>query len=234
MLRGLRAGGASIVVVSSDLDELFNLADRILVMRGGEFVGEYAPAFNMQTHRRSDDRGGTMRRWLDGALHSIVPIVVAFVLGFILFAATGYDVAEVADGLWQGAAAAPGSLEQSLRWALPLAVVSLGIIITLRTGEFNIGAQGQILLGGLGAVAVALLLPESPPLIVIPLAIVCGIIAGALWSAIAGALKVWFNSDEVINTLMLNFIAVLLIQWVTTGPFQRRFDARRECLDATD
>ena len=161
-----------------------------------------------------------MRRWLDGALHSIVPIVVAFTLGFILFAATGYDVAEVADGLWQGAAAAPGSLEQSLRWALPLAVVSLGIIITLRTGEFNIGAQGQILLGGLGAVAVALLLPEVPPIVVIPLAIVCGIIGGALWSAIAGALKVWFNSDEVINTLMLNFIAVLLIQWVTTGPFK--------------
>ena len=49
VLRGLRAGGASIVVVSSDLDELFNLADRILVMRGGEFVGEYAPAFNMQS-----------------------------------------------------------------------------------------------------------------------------------------------------------------------------------------
>ena len=161
-----------------------------------------------------------MRDWLGATLRVTLPIAVAFALGFILFAATGYDVADVIDGLWQGAVAAPGSLEQSVRWAIPLAIVSLGIIITLRTGEFNIGAQGQLLLGGLGAVAIPLLFSDWPPFVVIPLAIVCGIIAGAIWSGIAGLLKVWFNSDEVINTLMLNFIAVLLIQWFTTGPFK--------------
>lgn len=161
-----------------------------------------------------------MKSGLAASLRALVPIALAFALGFALFAASGYDVAAVLAGLWQGAVAAPGSLEQSLRWALPLAIVSLGIIITLRTGEFNIGAQGQLLVGGLGAVAAPLLLPDLPPAIVIPLALLGGIIGGALWSGIAGALKVWFNSDEVINTLMLNFIAVLLIQWFTTGPFK--------------
>ena len=102
------------------------------------------------------------------------------------------------------------------RWLLSVWVSSL----PLRTGEFNIGAQGQLLLGGLGAVAIPLLLTDWPVYAVIPLAIICGIIAGALWSGIAGVLKIWFNSDEVINTLMLNFIAVLLIQWFTTGPFK--------------
>ena len=161
-----------------------------------------------------------MSRWIESGMRALLPILLAFTLGFILFAVTGYDVGEVIDGMWQGAVAAPGSLEQSLRWAIPLAVVSLGIIITLRTGEFNIGAQGQILLGGLGAVITPLLAPEWPVSVVIPLAIVMGIIGGALWSGIAGVLKVWFNSDEVINTLMLNFIAALLIQWVTTGPLK--------------
>ncbi len=161
-----------------------------------------------------------MSSWLESCIRALLPILLAFVLGFILFAITGYDVGEVIDGLWQGAVAAPGSLEQSLRWAIPLAVVSLGIIITLRTGEFNIGAQGQILMGGLGAVLAPLLLPNWPVVVVIPLSILLGIIGGALWSGIAGVLKVWFNADEVINTLMLNFIAALLIQWVTTGPLK--------------
>jgi len=161
-----------------------------------------------------------MRQWLETGLRTIFPIAIAFILGLSLFAATGFDVGGVIDGLWQGAVGAPGSIEQSIRWAIPLALISLGIIVTLRTGEFNIGAQGQLLLGGLGAVSIPLLLPNLPVFIVIPLAIIMGIIAGALWSAIAGLLKVWFNSDEVINTLMLNFIAVLLIQWITTGPLK--------------
>lgn len=161
-----------------------------------------------------------MSRWIAAGIRAITPIVVAFLLGFVLFAAAGYDIAEVLNGMWQGAIAAPGSPEQSVRWAIPLALISFGIVITLRTGEFNIGAQGQILLGGLGAVSVALLLPDWPSLLVVPLALLAGIVGGALWSGIAGVLKVYFNADEVINTLMLNFIAVLLIQWVTTGPLK--------------
>ncbi len=161
-----------------------------------------------------------MNRWVANGIRVLAPIALAFILGFLLFAGAGYDIAEVIDGLWQGAVATPGSAEQSLRWAIPLAVISFGIIITLRAGEFNIGAQGQILLGGLGAVSAALLLPDWSPLLVIPLALLAGIIGGALWSAIAGLLKVWFNADEVINTLMLNFIAILLVQWVTTGPLK--------------
>ena len=161
-----------------------------------------------------------MSNWAASTIRVLLPIALAFALGFALFAVTGYDVADVIDGLWQGAVAAPGSMEYSVRWAIPLAIVGMGIIITLRTGEFNIGAQGQLLLGGLGAVAIPLLLPDWPVIVVVALSIVCGIIAGALWSGIAGVLKVWFNSDEVINTLMLNFIAALLIQWFTTGPFK--------------
>ena len=116
-----------------------------------------------------------MKGWIAAGIRVMAPIALAFILGFILFAGAGYDIAEVLNGLWQGAIAAPGSLEQSIRWAIPLALISFGIVITLRAGEFNIGAQGQILLGGLGAASVALLLPDWPPWLVIPLGAARGI-----------------------------------------------------------
>ena len=124
-------------------------------------------------------------------------------------------------GLWQGAAGGTGVIGAVAALGATAGGGEPGDHHHLADGRVQYWRAGSDIVGwAWAAVAVALLLPESPPLIVIPLAIVCGIIGGALWSAIAGALKVWFNSDEVINTLMLNFIAVLLIQWVTTGPFK--------------
>lgn len=151
---------------------------------------------------------------------AIVPVLIAFVIASALFAITGYDVAGVWRGVSAGAITAPGALNQTLRWTVPLLIIGLGIVATLRTGEFNIGAQGQLYLGGLGAVTVALLWADGPWLLVVPLAMVAGIVMGAIWSGIAGWLKISFGADEVITTLMLNFISVLLIQWVTTGPFK--------------
>lgn len=148
------------------------------------------------------------------------PLLVAFLIASALFAVTGYDVAEVWSGVVAGSLTAPGAMNQTLRWTVPLLIIGLGIVCTLRTGEFNIGAQGQLALGGLGAVTVALLWADGPWLLVIPLALIAGIVAGALWSGIAGWLKIAFGADEVITTLMLNFVAILLIQWVTTGPFK--------------
>lgn len=147
------------------------------------------------------------------------PVAVSFLFCGLFFAMAGYDVAEAMLGIVEGAVTGPGSFRQTLRWSIPMVLIALGFMISLRTGEFNIGGQGQLMLGGLGAVAVALLVP-GPPALVLPLAIVTGILAGALWSAIAGVLKLHYGADEVITTLMLNFIAVLFIQWVTVGPLK--------------
>ncbi len=160
-----------------------------------------------------------MRQLGTTLIRVLLPLVAAFVLSSLLFATSGFDIVEVWFGVFAGAITSAGASAQTLRWAIPLLVISFGIIITLRTGEFNIGAQGQLTLGGLGTVMVALLW-DGPPVLVIIVAIIAGIIGGALWSAIAGWLKIRLGADEVITTLMLNFIAILLIQWVTTGPLK--------------
>ena len=148
-----------------------------------------------------------------------LPVLASFVLCGVFFALAGYDVLAVTSGVLEGAVTGPGSFRQTLRWSIPMILIALGFMISFRTGEFNIGGQGQLMLGGLGAVAIALLVP-LPPALVLPLAILAGIVCGALWSAIAGYLKLRYGADEVITTLMLNFIAVLFIQWVTVGPLK--------------
>lgn len=148
-----------------------------------------------------------------------IPLLAAVCLSAIIFAASGYDVTEVFSGVLEGAVTGHGALAQTLRWSVPLLLIALGFMITYRSGEFNIGAQGQMMLGGVGTVAVALLV-KGPPVAVLPMAIFAGILLGALWSAVAGVLKLRFGTDEVISTLMLNFIALLFVQWITTGPLK--------------
>lgn len=150
---------------------------------------------------------------------AVLPVALALVLSGLLFWATGFDVGEVLLGVAEGAVTGVGSFWQTLRWAMPLVLIAVGFMFSLRAGEFNIGGQGQMVLGGLGTVTVALLVP-GPVWLVLPLAIVAGMAAGTVWSLIPGWLKVRMGADEVIVTLMMNFIAALLVSWVTTGPLK--------------
>jgi simple sugar transport system permease protein len=154
-----------------------------------------------------------------GILSAVLPLLLAILMSAALFFATGYDVASVISGVIEGAITGFGSFWQTLRWSMPLLLIALGFLFCLRAGEFNIGGQGQMMMGGLGTVAVALLLP-GPVALVLPLAILSGIALGAAWSFLPGLLKVKLGADEVIVTLMLNFVAVLFVSWVTTGPLK--------------
>lgn len=160
-----------------------------------------------------------MMRTLQGFAAALLPVGLAIALCLILFGATGYNVAEVVQGVIEGALTGYGSSTQTLRWAMPLFLIAVGFMFSVRAGEFNIGGQGQMMMGGLGAVIVALLIP-GPPAIIVPIALLVGTLAGILWSWIAGALKQWMGADEVIVTLMLNFIAMGFLSWVTTGPLK--------------
>ena len=137
----------------------------------------------------------------------------------LFFALAGYDVIEVVLGIVEGALTGPGSFRQSLRWSIPLLPIAPGFKASFRSGEFYIVGQAQRMFGRLGAAAVGLLVPR-PPILILPMAAAAGVCAGALWSAIAGLLKPRCGADEAITTLILNFIAVLFIQWVTVGPLK--------------
>lgn len=104
--------------------------------------------------------------------------------------------------------------------ATPLLLVGLAVALAFRAGVLNIGAEGQLILGAIGASGVALAFPAWPALLLLPAMIVAGAGAGALWAGIAAWLRHRFGVLEVISTIMLNFVAAALISWMVRGPLQ--------------
>jgi simple sugar transport system permease protein len=104
--------------------------------------------------------------------------------------------------------------------ATPLIIAGLAVAFAFRGGVFNIGAEGQLLVGAVAATAVTLASSESIGRLSVPLAIVAGALAGAAWAWIAAELKRRFHVLEIISTIMLNFIAIHLVSFLVRGPLQ--------------
>jgi ABC-type uncharacterized transport system permease subunit len=104
--------------------------------------------------------------------------------------------------------------------ATPLILGGMAVGLGFKAGLFNIGAQGQFLMGALGSAAVGASLAGASPLVAIPAAILAGALLGAAWGFIPGALKAWTGAHEVVTTIMLNFIAGALIGYLITGPLE--------------
>lgn len=109
-------------------------------------------------------------------------------------------------------------LSESLTNSVPYIFAGLAVALGFRCGLFNIGVEGQILIGGLASVWVGYTITSLPWFIHLPLALVVGALAGALWSAIAGYLKARTGAHEVINTIMMNYLAFRLSDLLLTDP----------------
>jgi ABC-type uncharacterized transport system permease subunit len=102
--------------------------------------------------------------------------------------------------------------------AVPLTLVALGIAISFRSGILNIGAEGQMLMGILAGTAVALRWPGLPGVLLLPLSLAAGALGGALWGGIAGLLRARLEVNEILSTVMLNYIAAQLYTFLLRGP----------------
>lgn len=122
---------------------------------------------------------------------------------------------------WEGAFGSGYAIvSATLVRATPLLFVGLAVALAFRAGVLNIGAEGQLILGAIGASTVALAVPTWPQPAVILLMLLAGGVAGGLWAGIAAALRQKFGVLEVISTIMLNFVAAALIGWTVRGPLQ--------------
>jgi ABC-type uncharacterized transport system permease subunit len=145
----------------------------------------------------------------------------------VTFYALGIPPKEALPGLWSGAFGDSESghlynCSETIVQAAPLLLTALSVVIAWRTGLFSIGAEGQLLVGALAATAVGLHASNLPgPLLTLLLLIVGGA-AGAVWGWIAGWLRVRRNVQEVISTIMLNYVAVYLVRYMVEGPLQER------------
>lgn len=149
-------------------------------------------------------------RWFPAAI-SVGAIVVALLLGAVVIAFAGGDPWRSYAHIARASFGSLGVFSDTLVKATPLILVGLACSVAFRMKLWNIGAEGQFFLGAFGASAVVLapLLPaETPRWIFIPVMMIAGILAGALWGFIPGILKARLNVNEIITTLMLNYIAV--------------------------
>jgi simple sugar transport system permease protein len=149
------------------------------------------------------------------SLPVVVPIiatVVGLLVGLVLIMSTGASLGDTISTVWTGMLGSPFAAGTSLNRMAVLALVGGGFVISARCGLFNVGGEGQINVGGLAAAAVALkVVGGLPTPVALVLVIAAGATAGALWGAIAGVLRAYRGTNEVISTLLLNFIGIGLV-----------------------
>ena len=137
-----------------------------------------------------------------------------------LLLVAGYPVAPALLALWHGSLGSWYSLTSAtLVRAVPLMLTGGAVAVAFRAGVFNIGAEGQLLVGAAAAAAVALALPGAGFATTV-FAIVAAAIAGGAWAGIAALLRARFGVLEVISTIMLNFVAVHAVSYLVRGPLQ--------------
>lgn len=156
----------------------------------------------------------------------IFSIIIGLIVGAIIMILFGYNFIEGYHALFKGAVGTPFNLGQTIRAATPLIFTGLGFSVAYTAGFFNIGLSGQALAGWLVSVWVGLSFsPETSKVIVLPIAILSGVLAGSIWAGIAGVLKAFFNTSEVITTIMLNYIAVYTSDYLIRNVITDRMDA---------
>lgn len=144
----------------------------------------------------------------------LLSVFTAVLVGSILILLDGRDPITAFEGLVQGAFVEPRGLLATFRNMTPLVLSGLAVAFAFRSGLFNIGVQGQLIMGSVVAAWIGFAVEGLPPLLHISLAILGAMLIGGLWAAIAGALKAFADAHEVITTIMLNYIAAQFAGWL--------------------
>ena len=153
------------------------------------------------------------------ATGAVAMIVVALLIGAILVILSGNSPIEAYSTIISGAFGSKQRLSELFVKMIPLTIMAYGVSIAYKAQLWNIGADGQFTMGAIASMAVGIYL-DLPAFIIIPVSVLSAMIAGALWSGLAGWLKTKFNANEVITTLMLNYISTYFIAFLVYGPMK--------------
>jgi simple sugar transport system permease protein len=149
---------------------------------------------------------------------AIFAVVLSLIVGGALLLLSGRDPIHAYDRLWYGAFGTQDRFTETLVKATPLLLIAVSVSISFRCQLWNIGAEGQMILGAIFSVWVALHVTGLPTLPHLILTFLAAALGGACWSLIAGVLKAFLQANEVITTSMLNYIAVYLLAYLVRGP----------------
>jgi len=153
-------------------------------------------------------------------LVQVVAVLLALLIGAVLLLLSGANPLEAYAALFRGAFGTPIAIGRTLEKATPLIFSGLAVAFAFKAGMFNIGAQGQLLFGAITAAFLGFALHGLPPFIHMPLALIGGALAGGAYAFIPGALKAYRGVHEVITTIMLNYIAINITDYLANGPWK--------------
>jgi simple sugar transport system permease protein len=163
------------------------------------------------------------RRWLgrlprNAISDSLVALIFALACGAIVLLLTGHDPVDAYREWLQRGLLRSSGLQQTLVRATPLLITSLAVLLAMRAGVWNIGIDGQVLVGALAAAIVASQLDGLPRSAMWIGAATAGLLAGAAWIVIPAVLRGKFGINEIVTTLMFNYVALSLTSWLVKGP----------------
>src|SRR5690349_11370908 len=157
-------------------------------------------------------------RTVQVGLITVAAVAVAVIASMVLVAATGGSPLDAADALYTGSIADTAAWSETLKAATPLLLVALGACISNRAGVFNIGQEGQLLLGAGAAAYVALHL-ALPGFLVMILSLLAGAAAGGLWAGASAVMNYTRNVNIVVSTLLMSFLAIQAVSFAVTVPW---------------
>jgi simple sugar transport system permease protein len=156
---------------------------------------------------------------IDALVRSIIPVILALVAGGILLAILGRDPFTFYSDIWKGGVL-QGSWEDSAMRGAPLLLIAVGLTVIFRANIWNLGYDGQFLLGAALITGLAPDLQSSPNALSLVILFLVAMAAGAAWTIIPALLKAFYETNEIITTLMMSFIGVGLANILVKGPFQ--------------
>ncbi|MEE8357184.1 MAG: ABC transporter permease [Anaerolineales bacterium] len=163
----------------------------------------------------------SQEKWFSKFIDASLPILAtlaALLVGAVMLLLLKVNPIEAYKAMWEGAFGSQNAIAETLVKATPLLLVGLGICISFRGGVINIGGEGQMIVGAILGTLVGITLVDWSGWIVIPVALLVGFAGGAIWGGIPGVLKAYFNVNEILSTVMMNAIAVQLMNFLLRGP----------------
>ncbi|MEP4254849.1 MAG: ABC transporter permease [Nitratireductor sp.] len=150
----------------------------------------------------------------------IVATALTLLVGSIVFAALGHSPLATLHAFFIAPLSSMNGLSEWLLKASPLILIACGLAVGFRANVWNIGAEGQLIIGAIAASGVGLFYPDPESVLLLPLMFVAGALAGMGWAAIPAFLRARMNTNEILVTLMLTYIAVLFLSWLVHGPWR--------------
>jgi simple sugar transport system permease protein len=157
--------------------------------------------------------------WLWKCLAFVLSTILGMAASSVLLVIGHVPVLETYRTIFEGAFGSADAIQGSLVYAEPIAFTGMAAAIAFRARVWNIGGEGQMVMGALGASLIALKTSLPPPLMLLAV-VSCGAFSAALWGLLAAVLKTWFCVNEVLSTLMLNYVAILWLQSLVYGPWR--------------